>query len=332
MLPQTTVLVGNHSTLWRWLLPEWNNERSPSARDIAKAASEMGVPYTLVTGVPLPDQFVDNVLATPQTRAGQREVRALRRGVLRRRRHAVGGARRPGRRRRRPAAAAGEALAYLDRCLDGGFRPAWATWCPTASSGRSRTDDGDEDGGRPLRPAEKSTAPTPKAPARKPVPRRPTITRKPMTTDKNQTCSSAPARHSPAASTRRCAPSAPSAARRAYRAARARRLLLGRRRRALHRLHRLLGPDDPRPRPPARARGRAEGGDDGLSFGAPTEREIELAEEIVAARALGGDGAPGELGHRGGDERHPPGARRHRPQPRSSSSRAATTATPTRCW
>jgi hydroxymethylpyrimidine/phosphomethylpyrimidine kinase len=24
LLPQTTVLVGNHSTLWRWLLPEWS--------------------------------------------------------------------------------------------------------------------------------------------------------------------------------------------------------------------------------------------------------------------------------------------------------------------
>jgi hydroxymethylpyrimidine/phosphomethylpyrimidine kinase len=44
MLPQTTVLVGNHSTLWRWLLPEWNSERSPGPRDIAKAAAEMGVP------------------------------------------------------------------------------------------------------------------------------------------------------------------------------------------------------------------------------------------------------------------------------------------------
>jgi len=54
-LPQTTVLVGNHSTLWRWLLPDWGNDRSPGARDIAKAASELGVPYTLVTGIPLPD-------------------------------------------------------------------------------------------------------------------------------------------------------------------------------------------------------------------------------------------------------------------------------------
>src|SRR4030095_14806350 len=62
----TTVLVGNHSTLWRWLLPDWSNDKSPGARDIAKAASEMGVPYTLVTGIPLPDQYIDNVLATPQ--------------------------------------------------------------------------------------------------------------------------------------------------------------------------------------------------------------------------------------------------------------------------
>lgn len=65
LLPQATLLIGNHSTLWRWLLPDWPGERNPSARDIAKAASDLGVPYTLVTGIPLPDQFIDNVLATP---------------------------------------------------------------------------------------------------------------------------------------------------------------------------------------------------------------------------------------------------------------------------
>ena len=43
LLPQTSVLVGNHSTLWRWLLPDWSSDRSPTARDIARAASEMGV-------------------------------------------------------------------------------------------------------------------------------------------------------------------------------------------------------------------------------------------------------------------------------------------------
>ena len=66
MLPQTTILVGNHSTLWRWLLPDWPGDRNPSAKDIAKAAAQLGVPYTLVTGIPLPEQFIDNALATPQ--------------------------------------------------------------------------------------------------------------------------------------------------------------------------------------------------------------------------------------------------------------------------
>ena len=54
VLPQTTVLVGNHSTLRRWLLPDWSSERNPGARDLAAAAAERGVPYTLVTGIPLP--------------------------------------------------------------------------------------------------------------------------------------------------------------------------------------------------------------------------------------------------------------------------------------
>ncbi len=67
MLPQTTLLVGNHSSLRRWLLPDWSGDRNPSARDIAKAAADNGVPYTLVTGLALPEQFIDNVLATPQT-------------------------------------------------------------------------------------------------------------------------------------------------------------------------------------------------------------------------------------------------------------------------
>ena len=65
LLPQTTLLVGNHSTLWRWLLPEWGSERTPSARDLAKAAAEKGVPYTLVTGLPQGNQHIENALATP---------------------------------------------------------------------------------------------------------------------------------------------------------------------------------------------------------------------------------------------------------------------------
>ncbi|NMM80554.1 hydroxymethylpyrimidine/phosphomethylpyrimidine kinase [Acidovorax sp. SRB_14] len=123
MLPQTTVLVGNHSTLWRWLLPEWGREHSPTARDLAAAAAEMGTPYTLVTGIPLPEQFVDNVLASPETvlgngrfelfdatftGAGDTLSAALTALV------ACGSD---------LGEACSEALGYLDRCLDNGFRP-----------------------------------------------------------------------------------------------------------------------------------------------------------------------------------------------------------------
>lgn len=54
VLPQTSVLVGNHNTLWRWLLPDWENSRAPTARDIAMAAEALEVPYVLVTGIPCP--------------------------------------------------------------------------------------------------------------------------------------------------------------------------------------------------------------------------------------------------------------------------------------
>jgi hydroxymethylpyrimidine/phosphomethylpyrimidine kinase len=67
ILPQTTVLVGNHNTLWRWLLPEWSSDKSPTPRDIARAAAEFGVPYVLVTGINHPDQHIENALATPTT-------------------------------------------------------------------------------------------------------------------------------------------------------------------------------------------------------------------------------------------------------------------------
>jgi len=67
ILPQTTVLVGNHNSLWRWLLPDWPNEKSPSPRDIARAAAEVGVPYVLVTGINHPDQHIENALATAHT-------------------------------------------------------------------------------------------------------------------------------------------------------------------------------------------------------------------------------------------------------------------------
>ncbi len=89
VLPQTEVLVGNHQTLADFLLPDWNGERPPSSREIAIAASKHGARYVLVTGVPLPDQFIDNVLANAAGRDHRREVRALRDHLRRRRRHPV---------------------------------------------------------------------------------------------------------------------------------------------------------------------------------------------------------------------------------------------------
>ena len=67
MLPQTAILVGNYSTLCRWLLPDWDHEKPPSARDVARAAQAHGVSYTLVTGVNAPGQFLENHLASPES-------------------------------------------------------------------------------------------------------------------------------------------------------------------------------------------------------------------------------------------------------------------------
>ena len=123
LLPQTTVLVGNHSTLRRWLLPDWDGAKTPTARDLASAAQELGVPYVLVTGIALPDQFIDNVLATTETvltsekferfeavfsGAGDTLTAALA-AVL------ASGTALPD--------AVTEALGYLDRSLNAGFRP-----------------------------------------------------------------------------------------------------------------------------------------------------------------------------------------------------------------
>lgn len=122
LLPLTTVLVGSHSALTRWLLPDWSADYSPSARDIARAAAECGVPYTLVTGVMLPDQCIDNVLCTASsvlyssmvnrfdaTFAGAGDtLSAALAGLL------ADGTDLP--------EAAAEALSYLEHCLLGGHR------------------------------------------------------------------------------------------------------------------------------------------------------------------------------------------------------------------
>ncbi len=123
LLPQTTVLVGNHSSLWRWLLPDWSSERSPSPRDIARVAETLGVSYVLVTGIACPDQFIDNVLATPLTVlysekferfeavfSGAGETLSAALTALLANGNDL-------------QAATAEALTYLDHSLDAGFHP-----------------------------------------------------------------------------------------------------------------------------------------------------------------------------------------------------------------
>jgi hydroxymethylpyrimidine/phosphomethylpyrimidine kinase len=145
LLPQTTVLVGNHSTLSRWLLPEWSNERSPTARDIARAANEFGVAYTLVTGIPLPDQFIENALCSPTATlcshkferfeavfsgAGETLSAAVTALIAA---------------ETELTEAVAEALSYLDRCLDSGFRPGMGNVIPDRLFWAQSDDEDEED-------------------------------------------------------------------------------------------------------------------------------------------------------------------------------------------
>src|SRR5690606_34200276 len=57
---------------------------------------------------------------------------------------------------------------------------------------------------------------------------------------------------------------------------------VGRRGCPLYRLCGVMGTGHPGPCPPGRGQGRTGSGHRGLSFGAPTEGEIEIAEEIAA--------------------------------------------------
>lgn len=152
MLPQTTLLIGNHSTLRRWLLPDWSGQRRASAKDIARAAAEFGVPFTLVTGIALAEQHIDNVLATPQavlysekfehfeavfTGAGETLSAAL--TTLLANGHDL-------------QAATAEALTYLDRSLAAGFQPGMGHIVPDRMFwAQAETDpDAEVDAAQPL--------------------------------------------------------------------------------------------------------------------------------------------------------------------------------------
>jgi hydroxymethylpyrimidine/phosphomethylpyrimidine kinase len=134
VLPATEVLVGNHKTLTDFLLPDWESERPPSARELAMAAAQHGTRYVLVTGIHLPgkggEPFIDNVLASAQgaitgekfelfetafVGAGDTLSAALA-SLL------ASGA--------DLQAAVGEALAFLDQSLDAGFRPGMGNVVP----------------------------------------------------------------------------------------------------------------------------------------------------------------------------------------------------------
>jgi hydroxymethylpyrimidine/phosphomethylpyrimidine kinase len=134
ILPATEVLVGGHQTLADFLLPDWESERPPSARELAVAAAEHGARFVLVTGVHLQsrggEQYLDNVLASPQAAltgekferfdtafvgAGDTLSAALA-SLL-----SAG---------TELQAAVGEALAFLDQSLDSGFRPGMGNVVP----------------------------------------------------------------------------------------------------------------------------------------------------------------------------------------------------------
>ncbi len=135
VLPQTEVLVGSHQTLTDFLLPDWDNERPASPRELAVAAGEHGTRFVLVSSVLVsssksPDQYLDNVLASPQgaitgekferfdvsfVGAGDTLSAALA-ALL-----ASGAELQP---------AVGEALTFLDQALDAGFRPGMGNVIP----------------------------------------------------------------------------------------------------------------------------------------------------------------------------------------------------------
>jgi hydroxymethylpyrimidine/phosphomethylpyrimidine kinase len=158
VLPATEVLVGNHKTLTDFLLPEWESERQPSARELAVAAGEAGARCVLVTGIQLPDQHIDNVLASPQgaitgekferfetafVGAGDTLSAALA-ALL-----AAGN---------ELHAAVGEALSFLDQSLDAGYRPGMGNVIPDRFFWALPPEDGEDgpdaapDGGADLPP------------------------------------------------------------------------------------------------------------------------------------------------------------------------------------
>jgi hydroxymethylpyrimidine/phosphomethylpyrimidine kinase len=165
VLPMTAVLVGNHKTLTDFLLPDWDSERPPSARELAVAAGEHGARYVLVSGIQLPNNFIDNVLASPQgaitgekferfdtsfVGAGDTLSAALA-ALL-----ATG---------QELHMAVAEALAFLDQALDSGFRPGMGNVIPDRFFWALPPDDedGDDDVDAGALVHDPDTPPTPRS-------------------------------------------------------------------------------------------------------------------------------------------------------------------------
>jgi hydroxymethylpyrimidine/phosphomethylpyrimidine kinase len=116
--------------LSRWLLPDWSQSRSPTARDIAKAAEALDVPFVLVTGIPLPEQHIDNVLASTESVLGSSKFELFDGSF-----HGAGDTLSAALTALLAAgndlgAATQEALEYLDRSLGSGFRPGMGQLIP----------------------------------------------------------------------------------------------------------------------------------------------------------------------------------------------------------
>lgn len=144
LLPQVSVLVGNHNTLWRWLLPDWDSERAPTARDLAMAAAHSDVPYVLVTGIPTHDQYLDNTLASAESVLCNVRFERIEASF-------VGAGDTLSATLTALVAsgcdlveAANEALTYLDGCLVNGFRPGMGNVLPDRMFWAQPDDDEDE--------------------------------------------------------------------------------------------------------------------------------------------------------------------------------------------
>ncbi len=146
ILPSTTVLVGNHQVLTDCLLPDWESDRAPTARELAVAAHELGVQFVLVTGLPLPDQWIDNVLANAQGAVTGERFERIETNFV-------------GAGDTLSAAltailattesidiAAAEALSFLDQALDAGFKPGMGNAIPDRFFWALPPDEASEEG------------------------------------------------------------------------------------------------------------------------------------------------------------------------------------------